>query len=103
MNFYENKVTLIESAFVPAMTLMVAFLMISTVRYPAMKKLNWEKVKAPTLVFAVLVLYFLFTAAEFTAFALLFTYLLWGVLGSVVKGGVGRLRQGRIPRTPPTK
>jgi CDP-diacylglycerol--serine O-phosphatidyltransferase len=103
MNFYENKVNAIETVGVPILTFLVAFLMVSTVRYPAMKKLNWEKVKAPTLVAVILILYFVFTAAEFTVFALLLTYLLWGLLGSVAKGGLGRLRQGRIPRTPPTQ
>lgn len=103
MNFYENKVGVIEGVCVPLLTICVALLMVSTVRYPSMKKMNWEKVKPVTLVAVVLVLYFLFTAAEFTAFALLLTYLLWGALGSLVKGGLGRLRQDRIPRTPPTK
>ena len=100
MNFYEDKVGLVESVFIPILTLAVAFLMISTVRYPSMKKLNWEKVKPTTFVAVAFGLYLLFTAAEFASFLLLMAYLLWGVLGGV-KGGWGRLRQNRPTRTPP--
>jgi CDP-diacylglycerol--serine O-phosphatidyltransferase len=103
MTFYETKINVIETLMVPLFTALVAFLMVSTVRYPSMKKLNWEKVKASTLVFVGLGLYFLFAAPEFTAFFLLFTYLMWGLLGGLWKGSFGRLRQGRIPRTPPPR
>jgi CDP-diacylglycerol--serine O-phosphatidyltransferase len=86
MTFYETKINVIETLMVPLFTALVAFLMVSTVRYPSMKKLNWEKVKASTLVFVGLGLYFLFAAPEFTAFFLLFTNLMWGLLGGPLEG-----------------
>ena len=95
MGWYEENLSSIEGWVIPVMTVTIAIVMISTISYPSLKKWKWETVKPWTFVFIVLVFFWLFYAAEFTAFALLTFYLFWGLARSLTKGSVERLRRPR--------
>ncbi len=100
MNFYEEKINTIEYLIIPALAVMIAFMMVSSIRYPSLKRLSREQIKISTLVFVGLLLFWLITAAEITFFILTLLYFLWGPLGGLVKGGFGRLRPARTTRNP---
>jgi phosphatidylserine synthase len=82
----------VESILIPALTILVALVMVSTLQYPSFKKWNTETVKPWQLVLVVMVVFLVVYAAELTAFLLLTFYLLWGLVHSATRKGADRLR-----------
>jgi CDP-diacylglycerol--serine O-phosphatidyltransferase len=95
MGWYEENLNLIEFWGIPILTVMIALVMISTLSYPSLKKFKLETVKPVTLALIVLVIFSLLKAAEPTAFAVLTIYFFWGLISSITKKGVDRLRRSR--------
>ena len=85
MGWYEENISFIEITVIPILMVVIALMMTSTIRYPSLKKWKWETVKPWTFPFIVLVLFWLFKAAELTSFVLLSVYLLWPLTLSVVR------------------
>jgi CDP-diacylglycerol---serine O-phosphatidyltransferase len=97
MNLYEKQITMIESTIIPVLAVLVAFMMVSSIRYPSLKRLDREKIKISTLVFVGLMIIWLIKAAEITFFILALIYFFWGPLGGLAKSGISRLRSARTP------
>ena len=85
MHWYEENVSSIELTIIPIMVVIVALVMVSTIAFPSLKKWNKETVKPWTLAFVLLVVCMLIYAVEFTSFALLTIYLLWGITRALTK------------------
>jgi CDP-diacylglycerol--serine O-phosphatidyltransferase len=85
MHWYEENVSSIELTIIPVMVVIVALVMVSTISFPSLKKWNRETVKPWTLAFVFLVVCMLIYAVEFTSFALLTIYLLWGITRALTK------------------
>ncbi|GJL78462.1 MAG: CDP-diacylglycerol--serine O-phosphatidyltransferase [Nitrospinaceae bacterium] len=63
----------------------LAFLMVSNIKYPAMKKLDFKKrVAFPRFLFVILFLYVLATIPRIALFVLSFTYIMMGPVGHLV-------------------
>ncbi len=92
MGWYEENLNAIQ-LWVPVLTVVIALVMVSTIPFPSLKKLNREFIKPWTLAFIGLVLIALVNAFEFSAFALLTIYLFWGIIKFFTKKGLGRLRR----------
>jgi len=99
MNWYEENVNLWELYLIPVMTVLIAFVMVSTISYPSLKKLSWETVKPWTFAFIILGVFFLIYSMEFTSFALLTFYLLWGILRALTKKSFEKIRPKKVPAT----
>ena len=95
MGWYQENISYVESLVIPALTILVALVMVSTIRYPSLKKWKKETVKPSTLVMVILIVFWVVYAFELTAFLLLSFYLLWGLLRSLTRNGVDRLRSQR--------
>ncbi|HUO58515.1 MAG TPA: CDP-diacylglycerol--serine O-phosphatidyltransferase [bacterium] len=80
MGWYEENLNYIELYGIPVLTVIIGLVMVSTIPYPSLKKMKLESVKPWTLALIGMAIFWLIRAAEFTAFALLFFYLLWGLL-----------------------
>jgi CDP-diacylglycerol--serine O-phosphatidyltransferase len=91
MGWYEENLNAIELYGVPILTVIIALVMVSTLPYPSLKKLNREFIKPWTLAFIGVVLIALVGAFEFSSFALLTTYLFWGIIKFLTKKSLGRL------------
>jgi len=85
MHWYEENVSSIELTIIPIMVVILALVMVSTIAFPSLKKWNKETVKPWTLAFVFLVVCMLIYAVEFTSFALLTIYLLWGITRALTK------------------
>jgi CDP-diacylglycerol--serine O-phosphatidyltransferase len=85
MGWYQENISFIELTIIPVMTVVIALVMISTIPYPSMKKMKLETVKPWTFAFIALAIFWLIYAAEFTAFALLSFYLMWGLTRFLVR------------------
>lgn len=92
MNLYGENMNYVESIAIPVLTVLVALVMVSTIRYPSFKKWNTETVKPWTLVMVVMLVFLVVYAAELTAFLLLTFYLLWGLAHLITRKGADRLR-----------
>ncbi len=92
MSLYGENMNYVESIGIPILTVIVALVMVSTIRYPSLKKWKTGTVKAWTFPVVVLVLFWVFYAAELTAFLLLTFYLLYGLAHLVTRKGADRLR-----------
>ena len=69
----------------------LAFLMVSNIKYPAMKKLNFKKrVAFPRFLFVILFIYVLATIPRIALFVLSFTYILMGPISHLIS----RKKQG---------
>jgi CDP-diacylglycerol--serine O-phosphatidyltransferase len=95
MSLYGENMNYVESIGIPALTILVALVMVSTIRYPSLKKWKTETVKPWTLVMVILLVFWIINAAELTAFVVLSSYLLWGVIHSITRKGADRLRGRR--------
>jgi len=95
MGWYEENISFIELTAIPLMTVLIAFVMISTIKYPSMKKWKKETIKPVTLGLVAVLIFFLFYAAEFTAFTLLTVYLLWGVMHALTRKSVEKMRPNK--------
>jgi CDP-diacylglycerol---serine O-phosphatidyltransferase len=91
MGWYEENLNAIELYGVPILTVIIALVMVSTIPYPSLKKLNREFIKPWTLAFIGLVLIALVNSFEFSAFTLLTIYLFWGIIKFFTKKSLGRL------------
>jgi CDP-diacylglycerol--serine O-phosphatidyltransferase len=85
MNWYEENVNFFELTCIPIMVVVIALVMVSTIAFPSLKKWNWERVKPLTLAFIVVAIFLLIYAVQFTSFALLTFYLLWGITRALTK------------------
>jgi CDP-diacylglycerol--serine O-phosphatidyltransferase len=85
MHWYEENLNLFALTVIPVMMVVIALVMVSTIAFPSLKKWNWERVKPITLAIIVVVIFFLFYAAQFTSFFLLTVYLLWGITRALTK------------------
>lgn len=92
MGWYVKNIDAIELWVIPVLTVLVALVMVSTIRYPSMKRWRSETTKPWTFAFWILLVFFLFYAAELTAFLVLAAYLLWGILRMLTRKGAERLR-----------
>jgi len=95
MSLYGENMNYIESIGIPVLTVLVALVMVSTIRYPSLKKWKKETVKPWTLVMVILLVFWIINAAELTAVVVLTTYLLWGLIRAVTRKGADRLRSSR--------
>jgi CDP-diacylglycerol--serine O-phosphatidyltransferase len=95
MGWYEENISYVETIAIPALTILVALVMVSTIRYPSLKKWKSETVKPWVFPLVILLIFWLVYAAEFTAFALLSLYLLWGVVHMITRKSTDRLRGHR--------
>jgi len=93
MGWYEENLNAIELPWIPILTVVIALVMVSTIPFPSLKKLNKEFIKPWTLAFIGLVLISLVEAFEFTSFTLLTIYLFWGIIKFLTKNSLGRLRK----------
>jgi CDP-diacylglycerol--serine O-phosphatidyltransferase len=93
MGWYEENLNAIELYGVPILTVLIALVMVSTIPYPSLKKLNREFIKPWTLALIGLVLIALVNTFEFASFTLLTIYLFWGIIGFLTKKSLGRLRK----------
>jgi len=91
MGWYVKNIATVERVVIPSLTILVALVMVSTIRYPSLKGLNRETVKPWTLAVIVLFFFWIVYAFELTAFLLLAFYLLWGVTRMAGRGA-DRLR-----------
>ena len=82
-----------SAPWVPVLTVVIALVMVSTIPFPSLKKLNREFIKPWTLAFIGLVLIALVNAFEFSSFTLLTIYLFWGIIKFFTKKSLGRLRR----------
>lgn len=85
MHWYEENVSFFELTIIPIMVVVIALVMVSTIAFPSLKKMSWEKIKPWTLAFIVLIIFLLFYAVQFTSFVLLTIYLLWGITHALTK------------------
>ncbi len=92
MGWYEENISLWEQTIIPVMTVVIALVMISTIAYPSLKKWKRETIKPITLGIVALMIFCLVYVYEFTAFALLAFYLLWGIFRMFTRKGAERLR-----------
>jgi CDP-diacylglycerol---serine O-phosphatidyltransferase len=86
MGWYEANIHFVESLIIPLLTVLVALLMVSNVKYPSFKKWNRETVRPITLVGAVLLLFWLVYAAEITFFLFAVAYAILGLVHSGLRG-----------------
>lgn len=86
MGWYEENINLIEFIVIPLLTVLIAMLMVSNVRYPSFKKWSRETGRPITLVGLVLVVFCMLYAAEITAFMILLAYVVVGLVQSGVRG-----------------
>jgi CDP-diacylglycerol--serine O-phosphatidyltransferase len=96
MGWYEENLTFVELYFIPFLTVVIALVMISTISYPSLKKIKLETIKPWTLAFLVMFILSMLKAFELTSFLVLTTYLFWGLIRSLTKKSVDRLRRHRI-------
>ena len=95
MGWYEENLNFVELYFIPFLTVITALVMISTISYPSLKKIKVETIKPWTLAFVVMFILAMLKAFELTSFLVLTTYLFWGLIRSLTKKGVDRLRRPR--------
>jgi CDP-diacylglycerol--serine O-phosphatidyltransferase len=99
MHWYEENVNLWELYLIPIMTVLLALVMVSTISYPSLKKLSWETVKPWTFAFIILLVFFLIYSMEFTSFALLSFYLIWGILRALTRKSFEKMRPKKVLAT----
>ena len=99
MGWYEENISFIELTIIPVLTVTIALVMISNIRYPSIKKLKKETVKPLTLGMIAMLIFFFLYMFEFTAFAFLTVYLLWGILHALTKKSVEKIKPPK-PITP---
>ncbi len=99
MNLYEENLSSIELRFIPILTVVVALVMVSTIRYPGLKKLRRETIKPLTLMMMVMLIFLLFYAFEPTAFVFLTIYLLWGIVQALTKKSVEKIKKTKSIHT----
>jgi CDP-diacylglycerol--serine O-phosphatidyltransferase len=104
MHWYEEHVGLVELILIPSMTVLIALVMVSTISYPSLKKLNKETVKPWTFAFIILVVFSLVYCMEFSSFTLLTLYLTWGILHALTRKSFEKMRPQKalITKTPIT-
>jgi CDP-diacylglycerol--serine O-phosphatidyltransferase len=95
MGWYEENLSYLELYFIPFLTVVTALVMISTISYPSLKKIKVETIKPWTLAFVALFILSMWRAFELTSFLVLTLYLFWGLIRSLTKKGVDRLRRPR--------
>lgn len=97
MGWYEENISFVEFIAVPVLTLLIALLMVSNVRYPNLKRWSKEQVRPVLVPLLALLVFALVRAAELTVFALLLAYVVWGGGREVARGGARRiLGMGKI-------
>jgi CDP-diacylglycerol--serine O-phosphatidyltransferase len=99
MGWYEENISFVELTIIPVMTVLIAIVMVSTIAYPSLKKWKLETAKPWTFALIVLSGFWLFYAAEFTAFFLLLTYLLWGIARALTKKSVEKMKPKKLSAT----
>jgi CDP-diacylglycerol--serine O-phosphatidyltransferase len=98
MGWYEENLYRVELYGIPVLTVVIALVMISTIPYPSLKKWKKETIKPITLVIIAVFLFFLLKMAELTAFLVLTFYLFWGIIRSLLKKSIGRLRDNKTAK-----
>jgi CDP-diacylglycerol---serine O-phosphatidyltransferase len=93
MGWYEENISFVELTIIPIMTVVIALVMISTIAYPSFKKWKRETIKPITLGIVAIMIFCLVYAYEFAAFALLASYLVWGIVRMFTRKGAERLRR----------
>lgn len=97
MGWYEENISFVELTIIPILTVVIALVMVSTIAYPSLKKWKRERIKPITLGIVAIMIFCLVYAYEFAAFALLASYLLWGIVGMFTRKGAERLRRKPTP------
>ncbi len=100
MGWYEENQNAFEIYGVPILTVIIALVMVSTIPFPSLKRLNREFIKPWTLAFIGLVLIALVEDFEIASFTFLTLYLFWGIIKFLTRKSLGRLRK---PAKAPTK
>lgn len=86
MGWYEENINFVEFIVIPLLTVLIASMMVSNVRYPSLKKWKNETIRPITFVGVGLAVFWIVYAAEIAVFALLLAYLVFGLVHSGVKG-----------------
>ena len=89
----------------PILLLLIALLMVSTIRYPSLKQVDWQtRTRFRTFIGIIIVGGFIFWLQEIALVALFLSYILWGLARHIRRGQlVERLRRQRkqnVNRTP---
>lgn len=82
VNFAKNDRELRQLTIaLPLLLVLVAFLMVSTIRYPSFKQVNWEtKTRFQTFVFIIIAAALIFKLREVAAFFLFLGYITYGLI-----------------------
>lgn len=90
----------------PLLLLMVALLMVSTIRYPSFKQVDWQtRARFRTFIYIIVVAGFIFWLQEIALVALFLGYILWGLARQVRRAVVVqrlRLQRKQSVNKPPT-
>jgi len=93
MGWYQETINVWDLVVIPVITVVVALTMVSTIRYPSLKKLQNVTVNFSTLVLIPLAIFWLIKAFELTSFVLLTAYMSWGLIRFITHKSVARLRR----------
>lgn len=70
----------------PYLMLLISYLMISPIRYPSFKKIDWHtQIRLRSFVVVLAIIGFIYFAREYALFAAFLTYLFWGVIRHLLK------------------
>ena len=99
MDLFEKNMKYIELGIIPALTILVALVMVSNIPYASLKKWRKETISPATLGIIAVLLTSLIYAAEITLFMFLTVYLLWGILRALTKKSFEKIRRKKSQAT----
>jgi CDP-diacylglycerol--serine O-phosphatidyltransferase len=90
----------------PILLLLIAILMVSTIRYPSFKQVDWQtRTRFRTFIYIIIIAGFTFWLQEVALVALFLGYILWGLVGQFRRGLLIqrlRLQRKKAVNKPPT-
>ena len=90
----------------PILLLLIAILMVSTIRYPSFKQVDWQtRTRFRTFIYIIIIAGFTFWLQEVALVALFLGYILWGLVGQFRRGLLIqrlRLQRRNAVNKPPT-
>jgi CDP-diacylglycerol--serine O-phosphatidyltransferase len=91
----------------PVLLLLIAVLMVSTIRYPSFKQVDWQmRTRFRTFIYITIVAGFIFWLQEIALVTLFLAYILWGVARQIRRGVLVqrlRLQRRKVVNKLPTK
>lgn len=99
MGWYEERITFFNQAFIPILTILLAFLMVSTIDYPGFKSYaTKEKFPFVVLFLCVIFLLVIVVTPEIAGFSLMMLYLIYGLFTGTFKKGAKKVELIREKR-----